>query len=80
MSKYTPWFDAITQKPVRKGVYQVKHRTLAASEMWALWDGECWRFAKVFKDWASKEKSPSVVMIDPTRKPQWRGLTKKGAA
>lgn len=72
MSKYTPWFVAGQQNPVRVGVYQTpagdyKH-----------WDGRYW-------GWFARSTKIAELEQQHTGKPvqehfKWRGLTKPTGA
>lgn len=37
----TPWFNAITQKPVRRGLYEFKD-ALWKQRLMVLWNGRAW--------------------------------------
>jgi len=67
--KLTPWFNA-TQKPVRVGVYQRRHRHFGFY-VFAYWDGEQWLLGAESPAAAAKETKLSVNQLTAF---YWRGL------
>ena len=73
MSKYTPWFQAKRQNPLKVGVYQVRfgHCLVAYKH----WDGRYW-------GWFGRTPAMTEWEQVNNRLPyqtgfQWRGLAKK---
>lgn len=67
--KFTPWFNA-TQKPVRVGVYQRRHRHFGFY-VFAYWDGEHWLLGAETPKLAAKETKLSTYQLKTF---YWRGL------
>ena len=67
--KFTPWFNA-TQKPVRVGVYQRRHRHFGFY-VFSYWTGEYWMFGAETPAAAAKETKLSVNQLTAF---YWRGL------
>ena len=83
MSKYTPWFDAITEGPAHVGVYEVKHVMFIRVNNWSYWDGMHWHLLEDTAERAAfhaETRLRSAIMHSKDYKPRWRGLTKKGGA
>ena len=69
--KTTPWFNAVTQNPVRVGVYEVD--VGGTYKRWSYWDGRKWCYSNILKKNAVSTYSRSNWMYSIGSK--WRGLT-----
>jgi hypothetical protein len=58
--KLTPWFNAATQKPVRRGWYDF-HDGLWGGRVRAMWNGTYWT-------WTGGSR------VEPYRCDKWRGI------
>ena len=66
--KYTPWFGPTT-KPVRRGVYQRRHKALHFM-VYSYWDGEKWFLGCETPQLAETETMLSVNQQNF----MWRGI------
>lgn len=83
MVKVTQWFDAIKEKPVHTGVYEVCVQSDLPEEPagFARWTGEQWSyvsFVGIFKDreWAIEHANESPYLHEAGFVTQWRGVAK----
>ena len=68
----TPWFDG-TQKPVKAGVYEVRHKALEKCPLYAYF-GMCWAHSATTVEYAY---ATAGWTRDALQDKQWRGLSEE---
>ena len=72
--RLTPWFNILTDKPLRVGVYELCPRDGHHRIRFSLWDGSCWMMVCDSVEAAAMKTEASIWVHKDGLYNAWRGL------